>query len=203
MVDATILDGAAIVQILSRVAENTFQEYVNRDFAPYISTQLEKVHRLDLVWDVYLLDSLKGTTRQNRGKGVRKRVAPSTVMPKNWKDFLCVDQNKTELFGFLAIKCMQHVEDDMQNGMREVAIRTVNTDVVVLAVASFNNNSDELWLALGTGSSFRCIAIHQLAATMNSRQCATLPICHALTGCDTVSSFAGRGKKTAWEIWKL
>ena len=28
------------------------------------------------------------------------------------------------------------------------------------------------------------------------------PIFQILTGCDTVSSFAGRGKKTAWEIWK-
>ena len=25
---------------------------------------------------------------------------------------------------------------------------------------------------------------------------------HALTGCDTVSSFGGRGKETAWSTWK-
>ena len=86
--------------------------------------------------------------------------------------------------------------------MRKVAIRTVDTDVVVLAVASFNNiNPDELWIALDTGSSFRYIAVHQMAAAMNPR--ATLPIFNALTGCDTVSSFAGRRKKTAWEIWKV
>jgi len=84
------------------VAAKTFQDYVNIVFAPYISTQLEKVHRLDFVWDIYLADSLKGTTRKKRGKGIRKRAVPSTVMPKNWKDFLRVDQNKTELFGFLS-----------------------------------------------------------------------------------------------------
>ena len=28
-----------------------------------------------------------------------------------------------------------------------------------------------------------------------------LPMFHAFTGCDTVSSFAGRGKKTAFDIW--
>ena len=100
VVDAPILDGAATVQMLNHVAAKNFQEYMNIVFAPYISTQLEKVHRLDLVWDVYLPDSLKGTTIQKRGKGLRKRMAPSTVMPKNWKDFLHVDQNKTELFGF-------------------------------------------------------------------------------------------------------
>ena len=26
---------------------------------------------------------------------------------------------------------------------------------------------------------------------------------HVFSGCDTVSSFAGCGKKTAWEIWKI
>ena len=88
--------------MLNPVAAKTFQEYVNIVFAPYISTQLENFHKLDLVWDVYLPDSLKGTTRQKRGKSVRKRVAPSTVMPKNWRDFLRVVQNKTELFGFLS-----------------------------------------------------------------------------------------------------
>ena len=26
---------------------------------------------------------------------------------------------------------------------------------------------------------------------------------HALTGCDTVSAFCGRGKKTTWNTWKV
>ena len=41
-----------------------------------------------------------------------------------------------------------------------------------------------------------------MAATMNPTQCLTLPVLHAFTGCDTVSAFAGKGKKTAWETWK-
>ena len=101
-------------------------------------------------------------------------------------------------------RLLRHVADAGQKGIRRVAIRTVDTDVVALAVASFSNiNPDELWIALGTGSTFRYIAVHQLAAAMNPRQRATLPIFHALTGCDTVSSFAGRGKKTAWKVWKV
>ena len=58
--------------------------------------------------------------------------------------------------------------DVVRKGMRKVAIRTVDTDVVVWSVASFNNiNPDELWIALGTGSSVRYIAVHQLTAAMN------------------------------------
>ena len=41
-----------------------------------------------------------------------------------------------------------------------------------------------------------------MVATMTSTQCLTLPVFHAFTECDTVSAFAGRGKKTAWKNWK-
>ncbi|KAG7169075.1 hypothetical protein Hamer_G024294 [Homarus americanus] len=36
-----------------------------------------------------------------------------------------------------------------------------------------------------------------------TREGAALPMFHALTGCDTVSSFSGHGKKTAWAIWAV
>ena len=39
---------------------------------------------------------------ERRGEGNRRRVGPSTVMPKNWSDFLRVNENKTELFTFLS-----------------------------------------------------------------------------------------------------
>ena len=76
-----------------------------------------------------------------------------------------------------------YVADGVHKGNRKVLIRTVDTDGVVLDVASFNNISpDKLWFALGTGSSFRYIAVHQLVATMNPRQCVSLPIFLALSG---------------------
>ena len=146
-------------------------------FSLYISAQLEKSNRIDIVWDVYLADSLKASMREKRGKGTRKRVAPSTVMLKNWTDFLRVDENKTELFAFLSRQaahrplaegkelyatdgsgvlclpadlclthlapCSQeeadtrlflHLADAVQKGSKKVTIRTVDTDVVVLAV---------------------------------------------------------------------
>ena len=33
--------------------------------------------------------------------------------------------------------------------------------------------------------------------------CKTLAVFHAFTGSDTVSAFEGRGKKTAWNVWKV
>ncbi len=100
--DATILDGAVVVQMPNPSASRTFQEYGEGVFASYVLAQLEKSIRIDLVWDVYQPASLKASTREKRGKGTRKRVGPSTKMPKNWSDFLRVDENKTELFAFLS-----------------------------------------------------------------------------------------------------
>ena len=40
------------------------------------------------------------------------------------------------------------------------------------------------------------------AKRLGPGSCDALPLFHALTGCDTVSAFAGRGKKTAWQTWK-
>ena len=86
-------------------------------FGPYISSQIDKTRRVDVVWDVYLPDSLKWTTRQKRGKGVRRRVSPSTRIPKSWKDFLRVGDNRTELFKFLAqhVTCLTVDEGKVSN----------------------------------------------------------------------------------------
>ena len=74
------------------------------------------------------------------------------------------------------------MEDAVKEGYTKVTIRTVDTDVVVLAVASAQRHkSTEVWVA------DRCIA---------------LPVFHAFTGCDTVSCFGGRSKRTAWDTWR-
>ena len=30
-----------------------------------------------------------------------------------------------------------------------------------------------------------------------------LPLFHSFTGCDTVSAFSGKGKKSWWSVWKI
>jgi len=45
--------------------------------------------------------------------------------------------------------------------------------------------------------------VHSIAAAMDPRMCATLHVFHAFTGCGTTSSFAGKGKKTAFNTQKL
>ena len=90
----------------------------------------------------------------------------------------------------------------MKEGYSKVSIRTVDTDVVVLAVTAAQSlNITELWVAFGAGKSFRHLAAHEMARSLGPDTWIALPMFHAFTGCDTVSSFGGRGKKTAWDTW--
>ena len=115
----------------------TFQDYAADVFVPYITSQLQHVTRLDIIWDVYMPGSLKADTRSKRGKGVRRPVDPLSAIPGNWQAFLRIDDNKTELFSFLAmnaagINTNKHV------------ITTYHTDVLR------TNRQDVLGLALCT-----------------------------------------------------
>lgn len=95
-----------------------------------------------------------------------------------------------------------HVAHAVANSYNHIMIRTVDTDVVVLAVAVFQQLSiPELWIAFGVGRNVRYIAVHKLVAALGSDRSYALPFFHAFTGCDTVSCFAGHGKRTAWDTW--
>ena len=103
-VDAIILDGAVVVQMLQPTAVSTFEEYFDSVVGPYILRQLENFNRLDIVWDVYKDDSLKKLKRSKRGSGQRRTVLLSTRIPSDWKGFLRVSDNKDELFQLLETK---------------------------------------------------------------------------------------------------
>ena len=95
-----------------------------------------------------------------------------------------------------------HVDNGVQLGCRKMFIRTVDADVVALAVAYQQHiKATKLWVAFGTGKHFRYIPAHTIASNLGDQKCTALPVFHAITGCDTTSCFSGKGTKTAWETW--
>ena len=42
----------------------------------------------------YIANSLKATTRSKRGQGARRRIQPSSQIPRNWQQFLRSKENK-------------------------------------------------------------------------------------------------------------
>ena len=176
------------------------------------------------MWDTYIGGGLKATTRSLRGAGLRQRVAPDNQLPRSWKDFLRVDQNKQELFQFLAqcvtsidserqvisshgeqvlsshprddtstlapctheegdTRMFLHVTDAVQCGFTRIIVRTVDTDVLVLAVSLVQQLQEqasediELWVAFGSGTHLRYLAAHEIAEALDTMQRRTCPSC--------------------------
>ena len=55
---------------------------------------------------------------------------------------------------------------------------------------------DSIW----NRKNFRYIPVHDIVKTTGPRKSQALPTFHAYTGCDTVSAFAIRRKKSAWMV---
>ena len=64
-----------------------------------------------------------------------------------------------------------------------------------LSVAAPLGPHYELLAAFGTGKLFHYLAAHKLAIALATKMTQVLSMFHALTGCNTVSSFVGQGKK--------
>ena len=102
--DCLVLDGAVIVHLLPTETVSPFAEYMDKVFIPYVKKQLERTTRVDVMWDTYVPDSLKESTREKRGKGIRRKVSGQTKLPGKWMDFLRDSENKKELFAFITSK---------------------------------------------------------------------------------------------------
>ena len=98
---------------------------------------------------------------------------------------------------------MLHVAHAAHHGHSKILIRTVNTDIVAIAVRIFQllEALQQLWIAFGTEKLFRYLAIHEIEAAMGPQKNLALTMFHTLTGCDTVSAFTSHGKRTAWITW--
>ena len=108
----------------------------------------------------------------------------------------------------------------------DCSIRTVDTDVLALHVGKLRNLFQihnvniwvafgtgkffkdcettinvNIWVAFGTGKFFKDISVNSIFAGIGADKAESILAFHAFTGCDCVSAFYGRGKKTAWNVW--
>ena len=95
-----------------------------------------------------------------------------------------------------------HLAHASSQGHDKECVRTVDSDIVVLATSFFEElDLSELWIGFGSGKNYRDIPVHRIQSQLGPSKSLALPLFHALTGCDTTSQFLGCGKKTAWTAW--
>ena len=83
-----------------------------------------------------------------------------------------------------------HAKQAAQEGHRKIVIKTVDTDVVVIAISLFRSfQIDELSIEFGVGKSKRWLPIHTYSQNLGQDTCSGLLFWYAFTGCDTVSAF--------------
>ena len=98
---------------------------------------------------------------------------------------------------------MLHLQHAAANGHERAYLRTVYTDVVILAVFHLKTlGLTELWIGFGSGKTFKEIPIHTIHRQLGEERCKAILMFHSFTGCDVTSSFFGIGKKTAWNAWE-
>ena len=80
---------------------------------------------------------------------------------------------------------------------KSILIKTVDSDVVTIAISMFHKLSmlNELWIKFGTRKSLKFIPVHEIAAKMEKVSSQAFLFFHALSGCDTTSLISEKGKK--------
>ena len=59
----------------------TFDDYANEVFVRHILKQLETAKRVDVVWDAYIVISIKESAIEKRGKNLRRKVSGQEKSP--------------------------------------------------------------------------------------------------------------------------
>ena len=89
------------------------------------------------------------------------------------------------------------------HGIDQIIIASPDTDVIACYQFATNLSSlSKFWFKTGVGSKRRYVAIHETAEVFGSAVLKILPVFHCITGCDSVSSFSGIGKKSAFAVLK-
>ena len=101
-------------------------------------------------------------------------------------------------------RMLLHLKDFSATGHCKVSLKTVDTDVVVIAISLFHKKLDleELWVEFGTGVNLEWLPIHKYAENLGESMCQVMSVWFAFKGCDTISTFFGHGKRLAWNILK-
>ena len=75
-----------------------------------------------------------------------------------------------------------------------IAVRSPDTDVLVLLLKFSQNIDRTILFDTGTGNKRRLLNVNDIVSAKGTELCEVLPALHSFTGCDTTSAFVRRGK---------
>lgn len=100
-----------------------------------------------------------------------------------------------------------HARDATTDGSKSIIIKANDTDVLFIAISVLPSlqklGLQEMWIAIGQGTYMRWIPVHEVVSAIGLEKARGIPYFHTFTGCDIVSAFCGKAKKSAWQTWNV
>ena len=114
---------------------------------------------------------------------------------------------KFTIYGDIADLSSNHEEADTRLILHAIHAVTItqcsrilvvcrDTDILLLLIHFLGSKDVEVWMMSGTAHQMKCYPVHLIARNLPQQIQENILGFHALTGCDSTSSFAGAGKKT-------
>ena len=104
-------------------------------------------------------------------------------------------------------RVVRHARDAASEGFTFIMIRTIDTDVLILALSYASTLSVEkehsIFVAMYStkGNAVTYYNVNEIACKLGVRTLSALPFFFAFTGCDTCSGLFGKGKCKCWDVW--
>ena len=119
------------------------------------------------------------------------------------------NQEEADTRMLLHMKCEGNNDDDNVRNKKFI-VHTPDTDVLILCLGHLHNINGDIFIRTSTGDHLRTISIQKIKDKLENQigdlevspddLCEALIGYHSFTGCDSVSAFAGKGKKKPWKI---
>ena len=100
-----------------------------------------------------------------------------------------------------------HARDAVTEGHKDLMIKANDTDILVIAISTLPSlqelGLEKLWIAFGKETHLRWIPTNDIVSTIDPEKTSGILFLHAISGCDVVSAFHGKGKRSAWQTWSV
>ena len=191
-------------------AERTMRGEVAGVQLSHISaTQLVKQWRIFLSEVNNKTSLIKFISKEWRGEECRRRLKGKTLFvtaeSECWKITEEGSENVAELKSNQEeadTRLLLHAPHASQEGYLSVAISSEDTDVFILLLNFSSIINAKLFMRCCSRTRTRLVDITEVVRRIGNEVCNALIGLHSFTGCDTVSAFAGKGKRGALKILK-
>ena len=95
-----------------------------------------------------------------------------------------------------------HSCEAASDGYERLVLRCSDTDVLLVLFYFMPTRVAEVWMVSGMSTQQKCYPVHTMSNQFSQSVRENLLSFHSLTGCDTVSSFSGYGKKKWWKFFQ-